>query len=144
MLIVREAKTSEDRAACLDLRRAVFIEEQQVPASLEIDELEDACVHFLALVDDAPVGTARLLPASSYAKAQRVAVRQDMRGRDVGRALMRALEDHAKALGFTEVRLGAQVSAIPFYLRLGYEAYGELFDDAGIPHRMMRRALDDA
>lgn len=129
------------------LRREVFIAEQGVSEHDELDDLDDACVHFLALPrEGAPLdeayGTARLWPRpDGTAKAQRVAVSRDARGRGVGRALMAALEDEARRRGLREVVLGAQLSAVPFYLALGYSPYGEVFDDAGIPHRMMRKAV---
>ncbi len=118
-----------------------------MPEHEEIDELDPACVHLLALPGagaplDEALGTARLLPIpDGRAKAQRVAVRKSARGQGVGRALMLALEDEARARGARELILGAQLSALPFYQRLGYEAHGEVFDDAGIPHRMMKKRL---
>lgn len=143
---VRIVKTQAELLRCLELRREVFIDEQRVPEEEEIDDKDDACVHFLALPSEgSPLfeafGTARLLPAEGKAKAQRVAVRKVARRSGVGRAIMDALEEEARRRGFSEVVLGAQLSAIPFYERLGYEAYGEVFDDAGIPHRMMKKPL---
>ncbi|MEO0503034.1 MAG: GNAT family N-acetyltransferase, partial [Pseudomonadota bacterium] len=38
-------------------------------------------------------------------------------------------------------RLGAQTHALSFYEKLGFEAFGPVYDDAGIPHRDMERAL---
>lgn len=125
----------------------MFIDEQGVPEHEELDDLDDACVHFVALPHEgAPLdeayGTARLWPRpDGSAKAQRVAVSRAARGRGVGRALMHALEDEARRRGAHAVVLGAQLSAVAFYLSLGYEPYGEVFDDAGIPHRMMRKVL---
>ena len=84
-------------------------------------------------------GTARLfITDEGEAKAQRVAVHRSARKLGIGHALMKAVEDEAKRLEHMGVILGAQVSALGFYEKRGYEAYGELFDDAGIPHRMMR------
>ncbi len=129
-----------DRQACFDIRTTVFVEEQNVPPELELDELEDVCVHFLARVNDIPMGTARLLD-KGYAKVQRVAVLKDARGTGIGSDLMLAILDYAKANGFTESRLDAQTSAITFYEKLGYAATGPEFDDAGIPHRLMIKQL---
>lgn len=127
---------------CLELRRVVFIEEQGVPAGEEVDGLDPVCTHFLARLDGRPVGTARLwLTPDGRAKAQRVAVLQSLRGQGVGAALMAALEAEARGLGYADVVLGAQLTAVPFYLRLGYVPEGAVFLDAGIPHRTMRRAL---
>jgi predicted GNAT family N-acyltransferase len=137
---------------CLEIRRIVFVEEQGVPKNLEMDELEPECTHFLAWSDlslsDDPhkleraVGTARLwVEPGGVAKAQRVAVLAGARGLGVGRMLMSALEEETRAQGISTLVLGAQISAQPFYETIGYLAYGDEFDDAGIPHRMMRRNL---
>ena len=141
-VVIRKVTTPEDLARCLDLRRVVFIDEQGVPEHEELDDLDPVCTHLLALGGGEPVGTARLRdPGGDAAKAQRVAVLRAWRGAGVGRALMRALEEEARAMGKSEVVLGAQITAIPFYERLGYAAEGDPFDDAGIPHRWMRRRI---
>ena len=147
MPCVRTVRTDAEFQRCLHIRRAVFIEEQRVPESLEIDALEPVCTHFLAwsgaddVLDDA-LGTARLLITDAgRAKIQRVAVLAKARRTGIGRALMAAIEAAAKQAGHQQTILGAQLSAMPFYVRLGYVAYGPTFDDAGIPHRMMRKAL---
>lgn len=125
----------------------MFIHEQGVPEHEEIDDQDPVCTHFLALPsssasEEEAYGTARLwISPEGEAKAQRVAVAANARGQGVGRALMEALEEHVRARGLREVKLGAQLSAVPFYEQLGYTAYGEVFDDAGIPHRMMKRAV---
>ncbi len=125
------------------MRRRVFIEEQEVPEDLEIDGLDEACVHVLAEHRDGdgwhPVGTARLrVSEEGTAKAERVAVDASLRGHGVGWQIMRRLEARAWADGHEAVVLGAQLTAMPFYEKLGYSAYGPEFLDAGIPHRMMR------
>ena len=53
----------------------------------------------------------------------------------------RALMDEARRTGHTTVELSAQTHARAFYERHGFSAYGPEYDDAGIPHVMMRRAL---
>lgn len=146
-MIVRLIKGEVELEKCLQIRRKVFVEEQGVAKNLELDGLEAECAHFLAWrdVDDAlegAVGTARLwIDSAGVAKAQRVAVLATARGLGVGRQLMRAVEEETRARGITELVLGAQISAQPFYETIGYRAYGDEFDDAGIPHRMMRRSL---
>lgn len=137
---------------CLALRRRVFIEEQQVPEDEELDGLDEACTHFLAewQQDGAgyadlgfvPVGTARLrFLDEALAKAERVCVLPEMRGVGAGRALMVELEAEARRHGRRRVKLAAQESARPFYERLGYQAFGERFMDAGIPHVWMDKEL---
>lgn len=130
-----------DLSACHEIRRTVFVVEQGVADDEEWDDLDGECTHFVAL-NPGPVGTARLraMPGG-VAKAQRVAVLRGARGQGVGAALMESLEAEARARGHREVQLGAQVGALGFYRSLGYEAYGAEFEEAGIPHRWMRKAL---
>jgi predicted GNAT family N-acyltransferase len=144
---VRRAMTPDELAACLQIRRRVFIHEQGVPESEEIDDLDVACRHFLATPEkgSAPMdafGTARILFLDDdTAKAQRVAVLREYRKHGVGAALMFALEGEAARSGRSLLILSSQLTAVPFYEKLGYEAYGDVFVDAGIDHRMMRKAV---
>ncbi|MFJ3583935.1 GNAT family N-acetyltransferase [Streptomyces sp. NPDC090127] len=149
---VREAIGDDDREACFAVRREVFVVEQNVPQELEYDTYDETAVHVLALREDGlPLGTGRLLHGpdavgktggdASVGSLGRLAVAKAARGLGVGAALVRAIEDAARARGLTAVDLHAQTHALGFYERLGYEVYGPEFPDAGIPHRAMRRAL---
>ena len=130
-----------DFPACAAIRRRVFIEEQNVPEELELDDLDATAVHLLATQDGRPVGTARLLIEGESAKIGRVAVLPEMRGTRAGAALMRAALDELRARGVTKAKLGAQTHAIGFYEKLGFTVHGPEYDDAGIPHRDMSRSL---
>src|SRR5690242_11726623 len=143
MVEVRLAEKEADRRTCLRLRWTVFVEEQNVPPSLEIDEHDATdAVHALALLDGVPCGAGRfVLVGPALARIGRMAVIDDARGRGVGRALLRFLEEEALRRGAKAFTLNAQVSARRFYEKAGYEAIGAVFDDADIPHvRMDRRA----
>lgn len=125
------------------LRTKVFVVEQQVPAELEMDEKDMHCVHALA-EDEAGqvIGTGRLLPtASGIARIGRMAVDGVWRGKGVGAAMLEALIGAAKARGDHLVELHAQLHAAPFYDRQGFERVGEVYEEAGIPHVTMRRAI---
>jgi len=121
-----------------EIRRLVFIEEQAVPQEEEWDGRDDDCLHFLAWLDDQPVGTARLLPDGHIG---RVAVLATGRGQGIGLALMRAAIAAARERGHAQAELAAQTHALAFYRRLGFEAHGVEFLDAGIAHRNMRLDL---
>jgi predicted GNAT family N-acyltransferase len=138
VLEIRVARP-EELAECRDIRREVFVDEQGVPLDEEMDTYDATATHFLAILDGDPVGTARLRSlADGTPKAERVAVRAAWRRHGVGRALMRALED---AAGAPEIVLHAQLPVLAFYEALGYRAEGPVFDEAGIPHRAMRKTL---
>jgi predicted GNAT family N-acyltransferase len=124
------------------VRRAVFIEGQGVPEAEEMDGKDGAATHLVAYDGDRPVGTARLREhAPGVAKIERVAVRQPFRGQGVGRLLMREVEDLARGGGMDEAILHAQTRVVDFYADLGYTRTGQVFDQAGIPHIEMRKAL---
>lgn len=134
---VRDATWASDQPRLQAVRQSVFVVEQGVPLELEWDGLDAACTHLLA--EDAagrPIGCARLLPDGHVG---RMAVLAPWRGRGAGGALLQAALVRARSAGFARVRLNAQVHAIDFYRRQGFEAYGDVFDDAGIPHRAMQR-----
>ncbi|MFE2557510.1 GNAT family N-acetyltransferase [Streptomyces sp. NPDC059352] len=149
---VREAVVPEDRDACFTVRREVFVEEQGVPQELEYDTYDETAVHVLAVrADGLPLGTGRLLYGAdaldrtggdaSVGSLGRLAVGKAARGLGIGAAIVRAIEGAARERGLAAVDLHAQTHALGFYERLGYEAYGPEFPDAGMPHRAMRRAL---
>lgn len=131
-----------DLAACLALRRTVFIEEQRVPEDREIDGLDDSALHLLATQDGQPIGSARILLDGETGKIGRVCVLPQARGTGLGAALIRAALDVLRVQpGITRAKLGAQTHALGFYEKLGFTAYGLVYDDAGIPHRDMTRDL---
>jgi predicted GNAT family N-acyltransferase len=141
---VRRVETDEELADALAVRREVFIEEQGVPEDLELDGKDDEAIHFVAYHTSEPVGAARLreYDAPDTAKVERVAVLEAERGTGLGRRLMDAVEEAAKAEGYGEILLHAQSPVVGFYKRLGYETTSEEFEEAGIPHREMRKSLD--
>ncbi len=147
---VRVAEGEADLEACFAVRKQVFVVEQRVPEEIEYDAYDAGALHVLAVGSGGPLGTGRLLygPAvlartggEDTGSLGRLAVTAAARGLGVGAALVRAIEDAARARGLSAVDLHAQTHALGFYQRLGYEAYGPEFPDAGIPHRAMRRAL---
>jgi len=125
------------------IRQAVFVQEQGIPADLEWDAADQTAVHALARNRlGRAVGTGRLLAhAPGVAKIGRMAVLPGLRGAGVGRSLLDALARAARERGERALLLHAQRSAVGFYRRLGFVPDGEPFEEAGIPHQAMRRAL---
>lgn len=126
----------------VNIRYEVFVEEQKVPADVEIDELEDKSHHVVLYEDDQPMGTARIYHrGDGIYKIQRVAVLKNYRGKGIGVQLMKECELQISKLRGTKITLGAQLQALSFYEKLGYTAEGAEFMDAGIPHREMTKML---
>ena len=142
MAEVAEATGDAERAAAFALRRAVFCAEQGVAAAIEFDGLDGACRHYLARIGARTVGVARLRPYGAGAvKIERMAVAADMRGRGIGAAVLARLLADALASGAVRAVLHAQTHAAGFYARFGFAAEGAPFDEAGIEHVRMTRAL---
>jgi predicted GNAT family N-acyltransferase len=136
---VRRAEWAIDCAQLATIRRAVFVVEQQVPEHEEWDGLDESSQHVLAVAFDGnAVGTGRLLPDG---RIGRMAVLMAWRGRGVGSALLSALIALAREGGYAKTRLHAQTHAHDFYRKHGFEALGEEFMEAGIPHYEMQLTL---
>ena len=133
--------TLQDAAA--QVRVAVFVHEQGVPAEEEWD-FDDATAVHAVLFDTSgqALGTARLLqPQAGVAKIGRMAVMREHRGQGFGQRLLLAMVSMARYRHDQEVVLSAQRSAEGFYAQYGFEAVGEPYDEVGIPHVAMRLAL---
>jgi len=150
---VQRCETQAQLDLCKSLRWTVFVEEQNVPPSLEHDEHDRlpasgetrAPVHALATLHtdgrDVPCGAGRFIwKSDSVAKLQRMAVIDDARGLGVGRALLAFLEGEARKAGAKSFTLGAQTHASGFYEKAGYKVVSPVFLDAGIPHVTMEKA----
>ena len=141
-VIVKQAITEAEMAALRALRMAVFIEEQGIPEELETDALDALAYHAVACVDDAIIGTGRLLVLpGGDALIGRMAVQIDVRRIGVGGHVLQFLEDAAAKLGVPEVIVHAQTYVSEFYSRAGYNTEGDPFDEAGIQHIIMRKSL---
>ena len=138
MLEVRLLDWNAAQAEAKRIRFTVFVEEQRVPAELEMDEHDAHCLHALAFAGGRAIATGRLLPDGHIG---RMAVLKEWRGQGAGRAMLRRLIDAARARGDREVVLSAQVHAVGFYRAEGFETEGPVYEEAGIPHQEMRLAL---
>lgn len=139
-VVVREATWSDDRDALCKIRLKVFVQEQSVPQSLELDGLDATAVHFLALIKNEPVGTSRLLPSGQIG---RMAVLSPYRNQGIGGKLLHATIARAQELGYTNIFLYAQLSAADFYISHGFQTYGAQFEEADILHQAMRYRIID-
>lgn len=124
--------------ALSQIRRTVFIEEQNVPADLEWDEYDEVSTHFLVYLEDRAVATARLKPDGQVG---RMAVLPGFRNQGIGNELLTFVLKIAARKQIKDIYLHAQVTAIPFYEKQGFIAHGETFYEAGITHRIMYQKI---
>ncbi|KEO83216.1 GNAT family N-acetyltransferase [Tumebacillus flagellatus] len=144
MITVEKVTTDEQYQQALAIRTEVFIEEQQVPPELEVDEYEQVATHVVAYSESGEaVAAGRILPyGDGVGKMQRIAVLKQARTGGYGRAVMNKLEEIGRELGYTEFVLEAQTHAEGFYEKLGYQTLSpEPFLEAGIWHVKMVKHL---
>lgn len=135
---IRDPATMEQAWA---LRRRVFIEEQHVPEAIEMDDNDALATHVLALDGAVAVGCGRMIAHGDHVKIGRMAVLRERRGTGIGRRVLEYLMELARARGCHRAILHAQLTAEGFYLKQGYLPRGEVFEEAGIAHRLMDREL---
>ena len=122
------------------LRVDVFVHEQQCTyAEIDDTDARPDTVHICAWSPDGGLlGTARLFPVPEGRKFGRFALTPAARGTGLARSIM----ETALALGAdAPLLLDAQAPLVGYYEGYGFRPVGELFDDAGIPHQPMRRAV---
>ena len=139
-------ENAEQMKQAWDIRRRVFIEEQHVPEEIEMDDDDAHAFHALALLDGAPVGCGRFVAHGhevnpGEVKIGRMAVLADLRVKGIGREILLYLMRVARERGYRHAVLHAQMTAEGFYLKNGYTPVGDIFEEAGIPHRKMVREL---
>lgn len=133
--------SSEYRDAVF-VRRRVFMDEQNVPEDLELDEFEETATHFVAYNEGEVVGAGRCRNVEGNCKVERICVMPSSRKHGVGQAIMRTIEGFAYDQHMPTLILHAQTHAERFYKRLGYATCSdEVFLDAGIPHVSMKKRI---
>jgi YbgC/YbaW family acyl-CoA thioester hydrolase len=125
------------------VRRAVFVEEQKIPAEMVVDANDSSAVHAVACNRfGLAVASGRLLaPAPGTGRIGRMATLSGLRSAGLGQTVLSALLDAARQRGDKQIVLDAQLPAVPFYTRNGFVRSGVEVVEAGLPHIEMRRAL---
>ena len=120
------------------LRKPLGLEYTPEQLAAEFDQR-----HLVATADNGVLlGYLNLTPVdAATVKMRQVAVAPDAQGKGVGTLLVHGSEALAGRLGFQQIVLHARETAVPFYLRLGYEQVGDRFEEVGIPHFKMKKQL---
>lgn len=142
MVFAKIVETEKEYNDAIFIRRKVFVEEQDVPSHLELDEFDSDAVHFIAYDGEIPFGAGRIRTIEpSIGKIERVCILQDYRGKNLGNLIMQCMEDYACSKVFHKLKLNAQSHALPFYEKRNYMMTSPEFLEAGIPHRAMEKIL---
>lgn len=129
----------ENEQAIREVRDTVFIQEQSIDPDIEFDGLDESAVHAIVYSNAQPVGTGRILDDGHIG---RIAILKAFRGQGLGSKIVLSLIDEATKKGYPRVYLGSQKHAIDFYIKLGFQPFGDEFMEAGIPHLSMEKLLN--
>lgn len=140
-MTIKVVTTDQEQNEAYRIRKVVFVDEQNVPMDLEIDEHEEASIHFIAYDGKDVVGASRLRFVGEYGKLERICVLKSYRGKSYGKKLIDKMEEEIINKGYKKAKLHAQTHAKEFYERLGYVVISDEFMDAGIPHVAMTKEL---
>ncbi|HZK39518.1 MAG TPA: GNAT family N-acetyltransferase [Clostridia bacterium] len=143
MLTFVEIKPNEDFSSSYEIRKAVFVDEQNIPIENEMDGLDAKCFHIVLYDDAAPIGSGRLYINHDSARLGRVAVLQNERGKGYATLICKALIDIAKRENAKRITLDSQSYVVPLYKKLGFISEGDEFLEEGIPHFKMYMELSE-
>ncbi|MGA1821912.1 MAG: GNAT family N-acetyltransferase [Thermoplasmatota archaeon] len=131
------AERQSDMEEVFQIRRIVFIEDQNVPYDIEMDGLEDVSDHIIMRFKGITIGCGRIRRTGNGVKLERVAVLEEYRRRGFGSILMRFMVDRALEMKSETIYLHSQVAAVDFYSRFGFKSRGRIFQEADIDHVRM-------
>jgi predicted GNAT family N-acyltransferase len=144
MIRVKKVDNDLELKEAFGIREVVFVQEQACPPEEEYDGFDDEAIHFVAYMDNKPVGTCRYRTTEKGVKLERFAVLKEKRGSGVGKRLVQTALGHIEQQNLpkgTMLYLHAQIPAMPLYTRFGFDQVGEMFEEAGIDHYEMRKVL---
>jgi len=138
LMEIKWLKGTDDLSDAFYVRREVFIKEQGIDENLELDEMDARSDHLVIYMEGRPVATGRLVIADGKYLLGRIAVLKEFRGRKLGKLLVQNLMEKAFQKGAREIHIHAQTSVKAFYEKLGFNAYGDVYEEAGIEHINMK------
>ncbi|WP_317366408.1 GNAT family N-acetyltransferase [uncultured Tyzzerella sp.] len=127
-----------DIKLAFDIRKQVFINEQNVPEEIEIDGSDKYAKNMILKVDNKPIGTGRLIVIDNKMYIGRVAILKEYRKKGYATHLVKFLLAEAKNMGYNEVFIHSQSYVKDFYEKIGFVAFGKEFIEANIPHINMK------
>jgi len=141
MFSIIHATSLEEKELAFDVRKKVFVDEQNVPEEEELDVFDETSDHFVLFDGNSPIGAGRFRSADGIGKFERICVLSSHRGKGAGEMIMKEIESFARINGFKQLKLNAQTHALSFYEKLGYHITSDEFLDAGIPHKTMQKTI---
>ncbi|MGX7163126.1 GNAT family N-acetyltransferase [Enterococcus massiliensis] len=128
------------RAASCYIRLQVFVLEQKIPLEEEFDAHDlDETIYAVLYDENKPAATGRFLQEGTTARLTRIATLPEYRKQHLGSQIIEALEVYALSQGLKKASIHADLTALPFYQKLGYVPYGEVYLEDGVPCQSLEK-----
>lgn len=137
----REQQQDNTLELARSIRKRVFVQEQQVPLSIEQDGLDDECTHLVLLTNGVAAATLRLRDVDRELYLQRLAVLPHFRCRGFAALLIERALDFANERDYRDLKMHAQYHLCSYYTSFGFQLVGKPFYEAGIKHIEMSHSL---
>ncbi len=142
--LIRQATTEKDLNEVFSLRKEVFVEEQQLFNSSDVDKYDDLAIYLIAESPDGIIGTVRVYcEGKDHWVGSRLAVKKGYRGGIAGALLVREAVRLVKSKNGRRFTAKIQIQNVGFFKRLGWTCQGEVFHYMNIPHQLMVANLDN-
>lgn len=128
-----------DAEATLPLRQAVLWPHHPLAASRVPGD--ETALHFGGCLGGVLICTASLFADDASVRLRKFATAQAHQGKGYGSEMMQFLLQEARRRGFQQFWMDARESALPFYLRFGFEPEGKMFLKRDTPYFRMARPL---
>ena len=140
--VIKIVENEKELMASFEVRRIVFVLEQNVPESIEWDEFDEGATHIIYKLDDKVVGAGRIVYFDDSVKIGRVAVLKEYRMRGIGREIVEFLIKESRKRSNKIIYANVQLIAQKFYKKLGFNEEGDIFFEADIEH--VKMVYDDS
>ncbi|GAA3025973.1 GNAT family N-acetyltransferase [Tetragenococcus solitarius] len=136
-------KQAWQRAASIFIRMQVFVLEKQISLQDEFDENDtENAIYAVAYKGNLPVATARWLKIDEErVRITRVATLKEYRGKHLSSEILKQLEEYSRVSAYKKVDIHSEVTALPFYLKCGYQISSDVYYEDDVPCQSVEKYL---
>ena len=117
---IKVVSSSAEFDDAMRVRRHVFVEEQQINASLEFDGNDFSATHFVAYFGKKPIGTLRLRYFKDFVKIERLCVTKDMRKTNTAALLIETSLSFCASKGFEHAHALCKKELLDRWAKAGF------------------------
>lgn len=138
MLKIKLVESFDELAKVIAIRSIVYIHGQNCPYDEEFDKNDFTSTQIIGSYGNEPIMCARIRYFDGAVKLERLAIREEYRGRRFGHELLKFMIEFCDQKGFNELYLHAATRLVPFYQSYGFVSFGNIFSFSGQEYMEMR------